>query len=208
MLGLIRILLVAALGYGMFRAASNAEANPGAGDLTNAFWLAYCLIVGIFTAIAWVPVVAERVSDPLTGVGTEGKFAAPKYRLMRLIRWLEGKGYRRLARWLCFVEGVRRPWSPAPFVTGMRNARPDSWLEKVYAREVFRFTNAENCLAAYEVLKRHGVPPPSHPNPNINLMVAGQERAAKPPPLPLEAPKTLAPPLKRNRRIQLPSPPE
>jgi hypothetical protein len=71
---------------------------------------------------------------------------------------------------------VRHPWRPAPFVIGMKNARPGSWLEHVYAREVYRFTNVDNCVRAYQVLRRHGRTPGPHARDEVNRLTAALEK--------------------------------
>ncbi len=205
MLVFFRIALPLALAFGFTEAARNAQARPESGDLANAFWLAYCVLVGIATALVWAPVVADKMADPLTGVITDSTYQEPPNRLRRLITWLEGRGARGCVRALCFIDGVRHPWSPAPFIIGLRNSRPGSWLELVYAREVFRFNNAENCMRAYVILRQHGEAPPFHRNKEVTLLMAAFERSAAPDPDPLPVPPAEDPPLERNPRIKLPS---
>ncbi|MBM3883867.1 MAG: hypothetical protein FJ387_29880 [Verrucomicrobia bacterium] len=204
MLTIVRILMTVALGYGVYRAAENARLDPEAGDLTNAFWLSYCVVVGFVTALTWAPLIAERVAEPMTSALTDGAVVKEQNHLMRWIRRLEGRGQRWLVRWLCFVEGVRHPWLPAQFVTGMNNARPGSWLERVFAREVYRFNNTRHCVQAYQVLKRHGLTPPLHPNNEINLVLLSIEKEIRPPAPPLAVPPGEPPsPVRRNVRIKL-----
>ena len=205
MLIFFRIALPLALAFGLTAAARNARLHPETGDLMNAFWLAYCVLVGIATAIVWAPVVADRMADPLTGVVPDSTYKEPPNRLRRLIRWLDGRAVRRWARWLCFIDGIRHPWSPAPFILGLRNSEPGSWLELVYAREVFKFNNAENCLRAYEILRRRGQAPKFHRNKEVTLLMSALEKTAEPEAAPLPVPPAEAPPLERNPRIKLPS---
>lgn len=205
MLIFFRIALPAALVFGLTAAARNARLHPETGDLLNAFWLAYCVLVGIATAIVWAPVVADRMADPLTGVVPDNTYKEPPNRLRRLIRRLDGREARRWARWLCFIDGIRHPWSPAPFILGLRNSEPGSWLELVYAREVFKFNNADNCMRAYEVLRRRGQAPKSHHNKEVTLLMAAFEKSSVQQSEPLPVPPAEAPPLERNPRIKLPS---
>jgi hypothetical protein len=105
---------------------------------------------------------------------------------------------------LCFIEGVRQPHLPTAFVIGMNNARKGSWLEKVYAREVFKFSNAQHCLAAYNVLKTHGIDPRPHASPGVNLVLVSSEHEVKPAPPPVDVPPAPPPPnLQRNPRIDI-----
>jgi hypothetical protein len=203
MWSIFRLILTGALLYGFLQAAKNASENPDAGDLTNAFWLAYCVIVGICAAIAWAPTVGSRLADPVTGILTDSTFVGSPNWLMKLVRWLEGGRCRCLVRWLCFVEGVRHPWLPAPFITGLNQARPGSWLELVFAREVYRFNNLQNCVQAFGVLRRRGYLPAPHPNTEVNLVLMSLERAAKPEAPILPVPTATSPPLNRNPRIKL-----
>lgn len=205
MLIFFRLALPVALVFGFTEAARNAQAHPDSGDLANAFWLAYCVIVGIATAIVWAPVVADKMADPLTGVITDSTYKEPPNRLRRLITWLEGREARRWVRWLCFIEGVRHPWSPAPFNTGLRHSEPGSWLELVYAREVFHFNNAENCIRAYQILRQRGEAPKFHRNKEVTLLMSAIEKTVAPDTTPLPVPPSEAPPLERNPRIKLPA---
>lgn len=203
MLTLLRTVLTVALVYGLLQAAKNASENPQSGDLTNAFWLAYCVVVGIFAAITWAPVLGSRIADPLTGILTDSTYVERPNGLMRLIRWLESRSSRFLVRWLCVVEGIRHPWLPAQFITGLNHARPGSWLELAFAREVYRFNNVQHCMQAFRVLRRRGKKPHPHPNTEINLVLMSLEKAAKPDTPVLPVPASSAPPLKRNLRIKL-----
>jgi hypothetical protein len=93
---------------------------------------------------------------------------------------------------------------PTAFIIGLENAREGTWFEKVFAREVYRFDNTQNCLWAYQVLKRHGVNPGVHPRPEVNLTLRSVEKEVAPPqpPIPIPpAPQTM--PLERNRQIRL-----
>lgn len=203
MLTLLRIVLTVALLYGLMQAAKNAGENPQAGDLANAFWMAYCVIIGIFAAITWAPVVGSRIAEPLTGILTDSTYVERPNWLMKLIRWLERKRCRFLVRWFCFAEGIRHPWLPAQFITGLNHARPGSWLELVFAREVYRFNNLQNCIQAFRVLRGRGVTPQPHPNPEINLELMSLEKTAKPDDAVLPVPASSTPHLKRNPRIRL-----
>jgi hypothetical protein len=203
MLSLFRMLLTGALLYGLMQAAKNAAENPQTGDLMNAFWLAYCVIVGIFAALAWAPLIGSRIADPATGILTNSTYVERPNWLMKCVRRLEGRRCRRLVRWLCFVEGVRHPWLPAQFITGLNHARPGSWLELAFAREVYRFNHIQNCMQAFGVLRRRGLMPRPHANTEINLVLMSLEKAAKPEAPILSVPTSTPPPLKRNPRIKL-----
>jgi hypothetical protein len=155
-------------------------------------------------AVVWAPYFGDRVSGPLTGMMTRGTYVDRKNVLLSLIHWLERRHLRRLTRWSCFLEGVRHPERPAAFVIGLKHAAIGSWLEKVYALELFRFDNAQNCLLAYEALKRHGIDPRPHHNPVVNMLLLSLEREYQPAPQPVAVPPAPpAPALKRDPRIKL-----
>ena len=174
-MSLLRWISLGALLYGFYEVARTTPEDLRAGDLTHAFWLAYCVVLGLVSALLWVPVFADRLLGAPTDGTRDTGLADPPGRLLGLIRRLDARGSRRLARWLCFLEGVRHPWRPAPFVIGMKNARPGSWLEVVYAREVYRFTNVDNCVRAYQVLRRHGRAPGPHPRDEVNRLTSALE---------------------------------
>ncbi|MBU6401259.1 MAG: hypothetical protein KGS61_13165 [Verrucomicrobia bacterium] len=204
MLVILRIVFGAALLYGLFEVRQNAQSNPETGDLMNAFFLAVCVIAGILNAIVWAPYFGARIAEPLTGVLTTGPGYDPRNRVMRLILWCERRGYRWLSLGLCFLEGVRHPMSPAAFVVALRQVKPGGWWEGIYAREVFRFSNTQHCLQAYEILKRLGLDPGPHPRPEVNLVLHSLGKPVAPEPARLDvprAPQTM--PLKRDPRIQL-----
>jgi len=200
----LRIVFGAALAYGFSEVWQNEQAAPQTGDLANAFYLAACVILAMANAAVWAPYFGDRVSGPLTGVMTKGTYVDRKNLLLILIHWLERRRLRRLTRWFCFLEGVHHPERPAAFVIGLKQAATGSWLEKVYALELFRFDNAQNCLLAYEALRRHRIDPRPHHNPDVNLLLLSLERELQPAPEPVSVPPAPpAAPLKRDRRIKL-----
>jgi hypothetical protein len=200
----LRILFGAALGYGLSKVWQNAQTAPATGDLANAFYLAVCVILAVANAVVWAPFFGDVVSGPLTGVITRSTYVGRKNLLLRFIHWLENRGFRRLALCFCFLEGVHHPHRPAAFVIGLTNARPGSWLEKVYAWEVFKFDNARHCMEAYEALRWHGIDPRPHRNPEVNMVLISLEREVRPPAETIIVPPAPPPPpLKRDRRISL-----
>lgn len=203
MLSLFRIILTLALIFGFTQAAKNAGSNPHAGDMANAFWVAFCVVVGLLASLTWVPLIGDRMVEPVSGGLRDSVILDRPRRLMRLVRWFEAHSFRRLARWLCFIEGVRRPWLPGAFVAGMNNARPGSWLEFVYAREVFRFNNLDNCVKAFQIMRQRGHTPPPHANADIQFYLTSLEVAARPGTPTVAVPPTTDPPLRRNLRIRL-----
>src|SRR5262245_66579761 len=101
----LRIVFGAALAYGFSRVWQNEQTAPQTGDLANAFYLAFCVILALANAVVWAPYFADRVSGPLTGMMTRGGYADRRNLLLGLIHWLERRGSRRLTRWLCFLDG-------------------------------------------------------------------------------------------------------
>jgi hypothetical protein len=204
MLVILRIIFGGALWYMIMQVRENAQLHPDTGDLANAGYLAICVALGLLNAIVWAPFVGARISEPITGTLTAGAFIDQKNRLLQLIRWFERRGCRRIALCLCFLEGVRQPWMPTAFILGFNNSKPGSWFEKIYAVEVFRFNSTQNCVLAYDALRRHGINPRPHPNAEVELALLALERQVK-----LEPDKLTLPPapqitsLQRNPRIRL-----
>jgi hypothetical protein len=203
MLFVLRVIFGAALAWGVFGAMKNADQNPESGDIANAGYLALCVILGIANAIVWAPFFGSRVSDMMTGSMTDSTFVDRRNYLLRMIYWCQAHGWKRITVRLCFLEGIRNPNLPTPFIIGLKNARPGSWLEKIYAKEVFRFENAQNCILAFHILMRHGIDPRPHHSPQVILALQGIDREVKPDPEKLIVPKAEAPVLKRNPKIQL-----
>jgi hypothetical protein len=204
MLILLRIIFTGALVYSLNQARLNGERNLAAGDMDNAFWLAASVLLAIAAAVAWAPFIGEKIADPMTGGLSNSPYKEPKNPFMSLIRWLDSRGSRRAVALLCFIQGVRAPWRPSAFIMGMNAAREGSWLQKVYAREVFRFNNAENCLKAFAILKSHGIDPRPHKNTEINLLLSAGDQAKRPEPQVIKAPQAApAPKLERDPRIRI-----
>ena len=201
---ILRIVFGLALGYVFVLAARNAETNLSHGDLTNAFYTAAGLVLAIANAIVWAPWVGARIADPITGVLTDGSFRERKTPLLNMVRWADGRGHQRCARILCFLQGVAYPWHPSAFYIGMNNSAPGSWWEKIFAREVYRFGNAQHCVDAYYALLRCGVNPKPHASPEVCIILRSLEREPGFPPAPIR----LGPPADpvqpvRNPRIRL-----
>jgi len=201
---LLRIVLSGAFIWLLRDATTEASANLNA-DVVNAGRFALAIIVGFGAALTWAPVLGEQIAGPLTGLTTEGTVADRNLRLVRLAKRCQTRGWRPLALLLAFIEGVRRPNLPSAFVIGMNCARPGSWLELAFAREVWRFNNVANCVRAYDILVlHHDRRPKTHPVPEVNLALLAHTRPAPPPaevlPVPVAPPP---PPLERNERIRL-----
>src|SRR5512133_3155856 len=120
MLVLLRIVFGAALVYELIQGAAAAPNANDAGDLTGAFYLAICVGLGILNATVWAPYLGAKVSGPLTAMITESTYLEATNWVLRLIRWLEARGHRRLLICFCFLECVRHPSAPAAFVVGLR----------------------------------------------------------------------------------------
>jgi len=198
-------ILFAVLMYGAFKEARfNAQVNPMHGDISNAFWVAVVVFLAMANGIVWAPYFAEKVSDPLTGGTINAEYKGDTGILLRAIRWFEKRHASAAVRWLCFMEGCRRPWLPTAFAIGLNHTAPGSWLEKVYATEVFKFNNAQNCLKAYQALKGHGIDPRPHHNPGVNLVLMSHDQEIKDTPATVEVPAAPPPPpIERNKRIKL-----
>jgi hypothetical protein len=204
MLPLFRFVATCSFLYFVQAARQHARENPVGGDLTNAFDLAVCVILGLAAAVTWAPYFGEKLSAPITGQMTNGSFADRRKWGLAAIHWLENRKCRRLALCLSFIEGVRRPWSPAPFVLGLRNSLEGTWLQKIFAQEVFKFDNSRNCVDAFRILEKHGIDPRPHHNPHINLILMSINKPVPEDREALHVPVSDAPPpISRDRRIKL-----
>ena len=174
-------------------------------DLNSAGWFSSAVIVGIAAACTWAPVIGSAVAGPALGMLTDGAAFEARDGTHRWIYWALRRGYRRLALLFCVGRGIWEPEQPAAFVIGMDNARAGSWLELVFAREVWRFSNVQNCLRAHDLLQfRHGETPPQHAQTAIQLALSGREQIRKSETPRLSLPPPVAPPvLQRRAKIRL-----
>jgi hypothetical protein len=174
-------------------------------DLAAAANLALAIIVGIVAACTWAPVLGARLASPVTDVLTDGTVTRYRPGLMRWIHWAEVRGKRRLTLFLCFLEGIISPDLPGHFIVGMNHAKPGSWLEKVFAREVYGFSNLRQCLRAYDILRlRHDTDPGPHRSAEVDLALFSQGHEVRPETPPLELPTQPPPPKPlKNQRIKL-----
>lgn len=204
MLIALRIVFGAAFVYYLATGWDTGPTPDQKGDLANAFNLAVLLVLGLVNAMVWAPYLGAKIAGPFTGVLTDGTYVERRNHLLRLVYWLQDRGCRRLTVFFCFLEGIHHPDLPAAFAIGLKNAKPGSWFEKVYARELFRFDNAQNCIQAFAALKRHGLDPGRHHNPEINIVLLSLGRAAKPEPSKIVVPTAPSPQaLRRNPQIRL-----
>lgn len=204
MLALLRIVFGFALFSVFAKAVRLAGPDPRTEGTTDAGYLALAVGIGILNAIVWAPWIGRLMADPLTGAFTTGNPGDLKNSWLQFAHKLALRRWRRCALFFAFCEGVRHPDLPGAFVLGLNHARPGSWLQTVFAREVWRFDNAENCLKAWRVLRARGLDPDLHRRAEVNLLIQGQTRVVPPPPLPLAVPQAPPPaPPKRNDRIQL-----
>lgn len=202
MIVLLRILFGAGLLAVMFFALQESDRNI-AGDVTPGFYLAVGLVLALANAIVWASWIGERIAGPLDSMYVgKGASASPNL-LLRLAQRADARKHRRLALLLAFIEGVRHPDFSGAFLVGMRNARPGTWLEKVFAREVYRFDGLDNCIRAHGILKQHGIKPPPHRNKEVSGVLLSLDHRGRPPAEILPVPKAPEVELQRNPRIRL-----
>ncbi len=204
MLTLFRTFFTALFLWLMVESAREASANLN-DDLNNAGRFALSVVVGLLAGLSWAPVLGRIVAGPMTGLMTDGSVSEDRTWLIRFARRCEARGWRRMSLLAAFVAAVRHPDLPAAFVVGMNNARAGSWLERVFAREVWRFNNVANCVRAHETLRlRHQVDPGTHEQAEVNLSLMSHLREPAPEPGLMTLPAAPPMPLpKRNARIQL-----
>ena len=203
MLFFIRIPVTVLYAYYLYKSLFRSPGVSG-GDMI--FLMGVGLAGGIIVAILWAPVVGEKLADPLTSTFIqETSLPSEPGRLVQSIMRAQRRGWHRLALVLVFLEGVRRPTLPTAPLLGLRSVRPGSLLEKWLAKEVYHYNNIQNCLHAYTILReRHGVIPPLHNHPEVNLAISNltRERPPEATTIPLKkAPPAVTP--KRNSTIKL-----
>lgn len=205
MLILLRILFTGSWLYFLFAGARAEQLHPVSGDMECLFYFTLALFLSIPMAAVWTPYLASALCGTLTGAltGTDDtddeRSAGGRY---RFLNWTQEKGFRRLTVFTSFWLGVFNPHLPKPFLVGLSQARKGTALELFFAREVYRFDNAENSRRAAEVLVRHGVNPGPHWSQQVNLIITRRSKSPFRKPLPL-APAAPAGKLRRNPRILL-----
>jgi hypothetical protein len=205
MLIILRILITGALVYVFDQMKEQGSGATISGDLTRAFYMGIVLVLAILMAAVWAPYLGEKIANPITGELTCGSYSLHRRWLPRMIQWFDTHRWKRMALFCCILEGLDNPDYQVPFITGLRQTRPGSWWERVFALEVFRFGNAQNSLKAADILRdRHQIVLDEHDQASITMALRKRERLAAPPrapkPLP-KAPVTKKP--KRNQRIRL-----
>jgi hypothetical protein len=201
---LLRIVFGVAFFYVLREAAANARAAPETGDGTNAVLLALALIVGLANAAVWAPFFGARLSAPLTQTFTDGASYEHSTRLLKRARQADQEGRRRSMSFFCLLETLWRPNQPAAFLMGLKCAQPGSWFERYCALRVFRFDNAAHSIEAYRTLRKHGIDPRPHRNPEINTILLALERKPSPTPHPVAVPSLpVQPRVQRDPRIRL-----
>ncbi len=204
MLALLRVIFGFALFSVFAKALKLAGPYPQTEGTTDAGYMALAVIIGIANAIVWAPLVGRLISDPLTGAFTSGNPGDFKNSLLQLANKLALRRWRKTALFFAFLEGVRHPDLPGAFILGLHHARSGTWVQRIFAREVWRFDNAENCLQAWKVLRAHGKEPGIHRRPEVNLLILSAQRERAPEPGTLAVrPAPAAPAPARNPRIQL-----
>ncbi len=200
----LRILFGAAFLFVCGEAVANARSEPMTGDMLNAYYLVLCVVLGLANAAVWAPYFGEKLSEPLTNMLTQGSHTEKRNRLQSLLIRLQDRGHRRLTVLCALLEGLHRPTQPTAFLIGLRNARPGTLSEAYFARKVFSFDNAQHCLEAFNILRKYGIDPRPHRNPEVNNLLMAHERPVKPDPSPLPVFSASSPsPLKRDPRIRL-----
>jgi hypothetical protein len=180
MLVILRIIFTSALLYAFNQAWRFGGIDRRYDDMTGSVYLVVAIFLCVACACVWVPYLGAKLADPLTGGLAENSHIERSRFVLKLIRWAQSRNLQRLTVLLCFVEGVRYPWLPSAFVIGLKNARPGSWHEKIFAREVYRFTNIDNCVLAVQVLLRHGIQVRTHGRPEVNLALNTLDRGSRP----------------------------
>jgi hypothetical protein len=201
---ILRIVLTTAFVLLLRDASKESSANLN-NDVLNAGRFALAVVAGFAASLTWAPLLGEMVAGPVTGLMKDGSPSDGNSWLIGVIRRCEARGWRRVTVALAFMEAVRHPNLPVAYIIGLNQARPCSWLERVFAQEVWRFNHIGNCVRAHDILAlRHDRRPPLHPVPEVNLALMAHLRV--PPPaadIVTVPPAPPPPPLTRRRSIKL-----
>jgi hypothetical protein len=188
-----------------FKIAGSGADGATVGSQATLFYLSIILLLTLPMAVVWTPYLVEGLFGSLADSMNDDHADPEKLRLARWIRRAEARKRRRLVVLLCWWEGVMvHPNLQRPFFTGMKHAKPGSFLERFFAQEVLRFGDSRNVMQALNVLDHHGIKPKSHWSESITEMMRFRKLRVKPAPPAMPVPKTDAPAApKRNPRIKL-----
>ncbi len=201
---LLRILFGGLFLYFVIEGRAYAHQPQTGADLTVPAYVAICVVLAIPNALVWAPWLGSHLAEPISGQFTGGGHELRENFLTRAIQWLEKKNLRRCVLAASFVEGVIHPHQPWPFIIGMKHAKPASWLQKIFAREVYRFNHAQHCIEALRILREHGLEPGPHPDESVNRLLRLLDHEAAPGRAPVALPPPTRKPMPtRDPRIQI-----
>lgn len=204
MLLALRILFPLAFVLCLLKGAALNGPASAAWDVNSLFYAALALFTALGTGLAWAPYVGEKIAEPLTSILTSGEAVEGENHLVKLINALLKRGWRRTALWLCFAESLRHAHAPAAPWIGLKSSKAGSWLEREFAWMVYRFNHAQHCVEAWRILKRHGIQPPQHHDPMVQLFIQADEQPPNEPRASLMLQPAPPPPrLRRDPRIRL-----
>lgn len=180
MMTLLRIILTGALLSSLYGAEAYAHAHPAGNGGMDALFLAVAMVIALPTSIVWTPVFADIIFGGILDALNDGAFIDTERQLPKWIERAAARKWHHLTAWLCFLETMEHPELPDAFVIGMEHATPGSWLERLFAREVYRSNRVPHCIKAATILEQHGINPSTHINGEINLLLFGRGKKLTP----------------------------
>ncbi len=204
MLLIFRILFPLGFVLCLLKGAAMSSGAKTGWDVDGLFYAVLALFMAMGTGMVWASYLGEKIAEPLTNMLTSGNVIEGENHVARLINALFKRGWRRMALCVCFLESLRHPHAPSVPWVGLKNSPPGSWLEREFAWMVYRFSNAQHCVEAYRVLRRHGIKPGLHADPMVMLFIQADEQLPKEAHAPMAIPPAgPAPALQRDPRIRL-----
>lgn len=187
MLILLRILVTGSW-FGCFIMAARC-AGTTSGDLAALGYMVIGILLSIAMSAVWTPWLADFLCGSLN-VLDDCTYIESKSRLNSMIDWASRRRLYSFVVLLCLLKGYLRPELPSTFLRGLKHSKSGSWLQRIFARRVYRFNNSQNSLRAAKVLQEQGENPGMHQNPEVVLLML-QEKRKK---------------LEKTQRIRIPAP--
>lgn len=157
-------------------------------DMFTAFVnLLIALPIGLFTAAVYASAIGEWFGGAIWSRFSEDPDPDHPHWLVSFTGRLENNKRHFMLRWLCFLATQLTTYTgwAVLYRRGMGAAKPNTWMERYFATNLYPLPNAFDAMKAAEALRRNGIEPKSHPDPQVALFIMRAElpdRQAKTPP--------------------------
>jgi hypothetical protein len=204
MMVLLRIFFTTWWGYIFVSFLNSSLQNTLDHDVSLIKEMALLVLLGIPTSIVWTPWLADRLCGPLMGVITDSTYEDPVDTVGKLLFWADVNGHHKTAVLMALLKRLEGKDSRV-YRIGLRNSREGSILQKYFAIGLFTCSNAQYCVEALDVLKRHGLPANLlHHAPEVRDILRHTRKRKLIDHAPLPVPENEAPlQLARNPQIKL-----